>query len=158
MRDLSSVVRRPSSSCGLWSVVCGLFVILPLMRLQSLFTWVLRILAAVIMLQTLYFKFTDHPQSVQLFTTLGMEPWGRYGTGIAELIASILILFPRTCWIGALLGLGLMAGAIYFHLTKLGIYVDGDPVLFIYAAVVFICCGILLFIHRSQILHLIRRT
>jgi uncharacterized membrane protein YphA (DoxX/SURF4 family) len=126
------------------------------MRFHVFFIWLLRIIAAIIMLQTLYFKFTDHPQSVELFTTLGMEPWGRYGTGTLELVASILLLFPRTSWIGAMLGVGLMAGAIYFHLTKITIYVGGDPVLFIYAVTTFICCATLLVMQRSQILHAVR--
>ena len=106
------------------------------------------------MLQTLYFKFTAHPESVQIFTTLGMEPWGRIGTGIFELVVSVLILLPRTTAFGALLGLGLMEGAIFFQLTKLGIQVNGDPILFIYAVIVFICSGLLLFIFRLQILPL----
>ncbi|HEX2683971.1 MAG TPA: DoxX family protein [Ferruginibacter sp.] len=123
---------------------------------RNIFTWVLRVLAAVILLQTLYFKFTGHEQSVKLFTTLGMEPWGRIGTGIAELIAAILILVPRTTLLGALMGLGLMSGAIFFHLTKLGIYFDGDPVLFIYAVITFACCLLLIFIYRKNIPQLLK--
>ncbi len=119
---------------------------------RNILIWILRLLAAVILLQTLYFKFTAHPQSVHLFTVLGMEPWGRIGIGILELIASLLILYPRTTGLGALLGLGLMAGAIYFHLTKLGIVFDGDAVLFTYAAIVFVCCAILLFLYRKTVL------
>ena len=103
----------------------------------------------------LIFKFTAHPQSVKLFTELGMEPWGRIGTGIFELVASLLILIPRTTYIGAVLGLGLMSGAIYFHLTKLGIIFDGDAVLFIYAAIVFVCCAILLVIYRKNLFTLL---
>lgn len=121
------------------------------MRPSTIFTWILRLLAAVIMLQTLYFKFTGHPQSVALFTQLGMEPWGRIGVGILELIASVLILYPRTTGWGAMLGVGLMSGAIFFHLTKLGIVFDGDAVLFIYAVIVFVCCLILFIKYRSQI-------
>lgn len=113
--------------------------------------WILRLVAAVIMLQTLYFKFTAHEQSVALFTQLGMEPWGRIGTGVLELIASILILNPRTTGWGAGLGLGLMSGAIYFHLTKLGIVFGGDAVLFIYAVITFVCCLILFIKYRTQI-------
>ena len=113
------------------------------MKLIPVALWILRILAALIMLQTLYFKFTGHEQSVQLFTVLGMEPWGRIGTGIFELIASILILYPRTTGYGALLGLGLMSGAIFFHLTKLGLDFGGDYVLFMYALITFVCCLIL---------------
>jgi hypothetical protein len=116
------------------------------------FIWMIRLVAAVILLQTLYFKFTAHPQSVHLFTVLGMEPWGRIGIGILELIASLLILFPRTTGFGALLGLGLMSGAIFFHLTKLGIVFDGDAVLFTYAVIVFLCCAILLFLYKNTLL------
>ena len=119
--------------------------------IKTILTWALRILAALILLQTLYFKFTAKPESVELFTMLGMEPWGRIGTGVAELIASILILIPRTTLLGALMGLGLMAGAIFFHLTKLGINFGGDSVLFIYAVIVFVCCLALIIIYRKNI-------
>lgn len=121
------------------------------MKSNTIFMWILRLVAAVIMLQTLYFKFTANEQSVALFTQLGMEPWGRIGTGVLELIASILILNPRTTGWGAGLGLGLMSGAIFFHLTKLGIVFDGDAVLFIYAVITFVCCLILLIKYRRQI-------
>jgi uncharacterized membrane protein YphA (DoxX/SURF4 family) len=122
------------------------------MKFRNILLWVLRLLAALILLQTLYFKFTAHPQSVRLFTILGMEPWGRIGTGILELIASALILYPRTTGYGAMLGLGLMAGALFFHLTKLGIIFDGDAVLFSYALIVFVCCGILVFFYRKELI------
>ncbi|HTI09976.1 MAG TPA: DoxX family protein [Puia sp.] len=125
------------------------------MKHQTIILWIFRLLAAVIMLQTLYFKFTAHPQSVQLFTQLGMEPWGRIGTGVLELIASGLILYPRTTGYGALLGLGLMSGAIFFHLTKLGIKFDGDYGLFTYAVLAFISCAVLVFFYRKDLL---RRT
>ncbi|HEX6432073.1 MAG TPA: DoxX family protein [Niastella sp.] len=121
------------------------------MKLNTIFTWILRLVAAVIMIQTLYFKFTGHEQSVALFTQLGMEPWGRIGTGVLELIASILILYPRTTGWGAALGLGLMSGALFFHLTKLGIVFDGDAILFIYALITFVCCLILFIKFREQI-------
>jgi uncharacterized membrane protein YphA (DoxX/SURF4 family) len=123
---------------------------------KTIVTWVLRILAALILLQTLYFKFTGHPQSVKLFTILDMEPWGRVGTGIAELIASILILIPRTTLLGAVMGLGLMAGAIFFHLTKLGIIFDGDAGLFAYAVITFVCCLALIIIYRKNIPQLLK--
>ena len=126
------------------------------MKLNQIVAWVLRILAALIMLQTLYFKFTGHPESIQIFSAIGMEPWGRYATGIMELIAAILILIPATTYLGAILGLGLMGGAIFFHLTSLGIYVNGDPGLFIYALIVFISCLILLIMNRTRILHKFR--
>lgn len=121
------------------------------MRTQNLLLWALRILAALIMLQTLYFKFTAQPESVQLFTMLGMEPWGRIGTGVLELIASILLLIPRTTLPGAILGAGLMSGALFFHFTTLGIYFGGDATLFVYALIVLICCLLLIFAYRKQI-------
>ena len=125
------------------------------MSFRNIFLWVLRLLAAAILLMTLYFKFTAHPQSVRLFTILGMEPWGRIGTGVLELIASILILYPRTTGYGAVLGLGLMSGAIFFHLTRLGIVFDGDAGLFTYAVIVFISCAILVLFYRKELMKVI---
>jgi uncharacterized membrane protein YphA (DoxX/SURF4 family) len=121
--------------------------------MNRIFIWALRIVPAVIMLQTLYFKFTAHPQSVKLFTILGMEPWGRIGVGVFELIAAVLLLINRTALLGAILGVGLMCGAIFFHLSnsQIGIYFDGDPVLFIYAVITLLCCAALVIIYRRQI-------
>ena len=114
--------------------------------------WALRLLAALILLQTLFFKFSASEESVYIFSAIGMEPWGRIGTGIMELIAAILILIPRTTAVGALLAIGLMSGALFFHLTTLGIEVKGDGgLLFIYALLVVISCSVLLFAYRSQI-------
>jgi uncharacterized membrane protein YphA (DoxX/SURF4 family) len=125
-------------------------------QIKNILPWVLRILAALIMLQTLFFKFTAAPESVYIFSRLGMEPWGRIGTGIGELVASILILVPATTAIGAVLGAGLMAGALFFHLTKLGIDVQGDSgQLFAYALIVFISCSTLLWLYRKQLLSFI---
>src|SRR5271167_5071223 len=89
-------------------------------------SWVLRITAAVILLQTLFFKFTAAPESVYIFTRVGMEPWGRIGSGVVELIAAILLLTPRFTWAGSILAIGMMGGAILSHLTILGIEVKGD--------------------------------
>jgi uncharacterized membrane protein YphA (DoxX/SURF4 family) len=125
------------------------------MKLALIIAWALRLLAALIMLQTLFFKFTGHEQSVQLFTQLGMEPWGRIGVGIMELIAAVLILYPKTTGFGAALGAGLMAGAIFFHLTSLGIVFAGDAWLFIYAVICFVCCMVLLIMYRHQVLRLV---
>jgi len=117
-----------------------------------LFYWTLRILAAIIMLQTLFFKFSGAEESVYIFSKLGMEPWGRIGTGVIELVASTLLLVPRTTAIGALLGLGVMSGALFFHLTRLGIVVmDDHGQLFIYALLVFISCGVLAWSFRRQL-------
>jgi hypothetical protein len=122
------------------------------MKFRNILLWALRLLAALILLQTLYFKFTAHPQSVRLFTILGMEPWGRIGTGVLELVASLLILYSRTTGYGAVLGFGLMSGALFFHLTKLGIIFDGDAVLFLYALIEFVCCAILMFFYRKELI------
>ena len=115
-------------------------------------SWICRIVAAVILLQTLYFKFTGAPESVYIFTKVGLEPWGRYASGVAELFAAILLLLPRTAVIGALLAAGVMVGAIGSHLTKLGIVVQDDGgLLFALAATVFVCAIVTAFIHRRQI-------
>jgi uncharacterized membrane protein YphA (DoxX/SURF4 family) len=120
--------------------------------------WILRIIAALVLLQTLYFKFSASEESVYIFSTVGMEPWGRIGSGILELIASILILYPPTTPIGAALGIGLMSGAIFFHLTKLGIAVNGDGgLLFIYALLVFISCAVLLIVYRKDLVYTVNR-
>ena len=108
------------------------------------------------MLQTLYFKFTAHPDSVYIFSTIGMEPWGRIGVGIGELVASVLILLPRSAWLGGLLAIGLMAGAIFMHLVFLGISVQGDGgALFGMAAATLICASYVVIHDRSQILHIL---
>jgi putative oxidoreductase len=115
-------------------------------------SWICRITAAVILCQTLFFKFTGAPESIYIFTKVGMEPWGRYGSGVAELIASILLLTPRFSWAGALLGLGVISGAIVCHLTVLGIVVQDDGgLLFGLAIGVFVTCAITAVLHRSQI-------
>jgi uncharacterized membrane protein YphA (DoxX/SURF4 family) len=119
---------------------------------MKILVWVLRLVAAAIMLQTLFFKFTGAPESIYIFEQVGMEPFGRYASGIAELIASVLLLIPRTTWLGAILALGVMAGAIMSHLTVLGIEVQGDGgTLFAMAIVVFISSAVLLFLHRKDI-------
>ena len=115
-------------------------------------SWMCRVAAAVILLQTLFFKFTAAPESVYIFTKVGAEPWGRIGSGIVELIAAILLLTPRFVWAGALLALGVMAGAIVSHLTVLGIEVQGDKgLLFFLAIAVFVTSSIALLLHRTQI-------
>jgi uncharacterized membrane protein YphA (DoxX/SURF4 family) len=111
-----------------------------------------KVLAAFIMLQTLYFKFSASPESVYIFTKIGLEPIGRVGTGIGEMIASILILIPRTTWLGALGAIGLMAGALFFHFTVLGIVVmDDGGQLFIYACLVLLSAVYLLIRNRESL-------
>ena len=114
--------------------------------------WIVRIVAAVILLQTLFFKFTGAPESVYIFTTLGAEPWGRIGSGIAELIASALLLWTGSAGIGGLLAMGLMAGAIGSHLAALGFEVQGDGgLLFALACLVFLCGAATAWLHRDRL-------
>ena len=121
------------------------------MTIKNAVSWLLRIAAALILLQTLYFKFTAHPESVELFTKLGVEPWGRIGTGVIELITGILLLIPATAFVGAFLGTGLMAGAILSHLTVIGIESKGDGgQLFTLAIVVLVLCLLIQLIHKEQ--------
>jgi putative oxidoreductase len=117
-------------------------------------SWILRGVAAVILLQTLFFKFTGAKESVYIFSVLGMEPWGRFGTGVAELIASVLLLTPSTAAAGAALSLGVITGAIVSHLTTLGIAlpaVNDRGELFLLALVVFFCSGAVLVMHRAEL-------
>ncbi|MCE2733692.1 MAG: DoxX family protein [Chryseotalea sp.] len=124
---------------------------------MKIFTTLLRVVAAVIMLQTLYFKFTAHPMSVSIFEQLGLEPYGRIGIGIAELIASVLILYPKTIVFGSLIGLGLMTGAMLSHFLFLGIEVDGDTLLFTYAVLVWVCCLLLTYFYRKDIFDFVKK-
>jgi hypothetical protein len=121
-------------------------------KTEVVVTWICRIVAAAILLQTLFFKFSAAPESVYIFTKVGVEPWGRIGSGIAELIAAILLFVPGLTWLGAGLALSVMGGAILSHLTLLGIEVQGDHgLLFGLATVVAVCSAVLLFLYRRTI-------
>lgn len=121
----------------------------PAVRVLS---WIARTVAALILLQTLFFKFTGAPESVYIFTTVGQEPWGRYGSGVVELIASVMLFVPHTIALGAALAFGTMLGAIFFHLTKLGIVVQNDGgLLFALALIVLTCTAFLLWAHRRSL-------
>jgi hypothetical protein len=121
-------------------------------RYLGIISWLLQLLAAAILLQTLFFKFTGAEESRYIFTKLGAEPWGRWGSGIVELIAAALLLHPRTAAIGAAMSLGVIGGAIVSHLTKLGIAVKGDGgLLFALAITVFLSSATVLVIRRAQL-------
>ena len=123
-----------------------------LSKTQTIISWSLQLVAAAILFQTLFFKFTGAEESVYIFKTLGLEPWGRIGSGVAELIACVLLLTPRTVPLGAILALGVISGAIVSHLTKLGIVVKNDGgMLFALAIVVFVASAAVLVIRRTQI-------
>jgi len=126
--------------------------ITPLSKTETIISWICRIIAAVVLLQTLYFKFSAAPESVYIFTKVGLEPWGRIGSGVAELIASVLLFVPGLIWVGAGLSLAVIGGAIMTHLTVLGIVVQNDGgELFALAVVVAITSAVVLFIHRRAI-------
>lgn len=117
------------------------------------FYWIARIIAAIILLQTLYFKFTGAEESVYIFRTVGVEPCGRILVGILELVAGVLILINTTAWIGAGLALGLMAGAVMMHLTLLGIEVQNDQgELFLYAIIVSLCSIFILISNKVKVI------
>ncbi len=121
-------------------------------RKTNLVSWLLQLIVAVILLQTLFFKFTGAEESVYIFTTLGAEPWGRLISGVIELIAAALLLIPRTVTLGAILALGTISGAILSHLTKLGIVVKDDGgTLFGLALVVLVCSAAVLWLRRREI-------
>jgi putative oxidoreductase len=125
-----------------------------LSRGQNIVSWILQLLAAVVLFQTLFFKFTGAKESVYIFSALGLEPWGRIGSGVVELIASVLLVIPSTVTFGAILSLGVISGAIFSHLTKLGIAlpaVNDRGELFALAVLVFVCSASVLVLHRREI-------
>src|SRR6266480_2502547 len=123
-----------------------------LSRTEQIVSGICRIVAAVILAQTLFFKFTGAEESIYIFTKVGLEPWGRYGSGVAELIATILLLTPRFAWAGALLALGVISGALASHLTVLGVVVKDDGgLLFGLATTVFVTSAVTAFLHRRLI-------
>lgn len=123
-----------------------------------LFYWLVRLVPAIIMVQTLYFKFTAAEESVFIFTQVHMEPWGRIGVGVLELIASVLLLINITAWVGAALALGLMAGAILMHISLIGIEVQGDGgQLFWYAVLVAVCSLLVMFYNKEKIVGILNR-
>ena len=124
---------------------------------NTLFIWIIKLVAVIILLQTLYFKFTAASESVFIFSTLGIEPFGRIGSGIVELIASILILIPRTTLLGAVLGFATMLGAIFSHIFVLGIEIQNDGgTLFVLAVITLLCCLILIYNQKDKVPNLLR--
>jgi putative oxidoreductase len=123
-----------------------------LSQTMTILSWGLRLTAAGILLQTLFFKFTGSPESIYIFTKVGAEPWGRIGSGVVELVAAILLLLPATAPVGGLIAVGVMAGAIGSHVTVLGIEVQGDRgLLFGLALYVFLASLVVLVLHRGDL-------
>lgn len=125
----------------------------------KIISWITAIISSVIMLQTLYFKFTAAPESVYIFTQLGLEPFGRIGVGVAELIASVLLIIPKSRFLGALISVGLMIGAVIGHLTKLGVEVVNDSgYLFALCLIVLTSSFICLYLERKQLTSFLNRV
>lgn len=118
-----------------------------------MFSWILRLVVAIILLQTLYYKFTAHPDSVHIFTAIGIEPWGRIGVGILELITALLILIPNTKVIGIMCSLVIILGAVFSHLLVLGLNVSNDGgALFVLAIIVLIASILFININKNEVL------
>lgn len=125
---------------------------------MQLLCWIAQGITAAILLQTLFFKFTGAPESIHIFETVGMEPLGRYGSGVAELIAAVLLFVPGFQAFGALMTIGVLSGALYFHLIGgLGIEVLGDGgLLFALAVTAFLLSLLVLFLRRGQVLRYLK--
>ena len=122
----------------------------------NILCWILQIFSSLVLLQTLRFKFTGAEESIRIFSALGMEPWGRIGVGIMELIAGIMLLVPKTVYLGALLSMGLMGGAVMSHLTVLSINLskiglNDNGLLFMMSVLIFISCSLILILRRREI-------
>ncbi len=127
------------------------------MKTKEVFLATARYLSALILIQTLFFKFSASAESVYIFTTVGMEPWGRIAVGIAELVAALLLIYRPLSWVGALLSMGLMAGAVLMHLLLIGIEVMNDGgELFILALIVLTLCTYLFYSERAEWLSLLK--
>lgn len=127
-------------------------------RTAGFISWLLQVLAAIILLQTLYYKFTGAPESIYIFETIGMEPLGRYGSGIIELIAALLLLVPRLNWMGAILASFVMSVALYIHIFNLGLEIKGDGGSMFYLAVTTCVCSLaILWIRRKKMVQTLNR-
>ena len=123
-----------------------------LSRTTVLLSWIAQLVAAVILLQTLFFKFSGAAESRFIFSTLGVEPWGRIASGVFELIAALLLLYPRSAALGGLLAMGVMAGAILAHVFVLGLEIQGDGgLLFALALAVFLCGAAVVYLRRVEL-------
>jgi hypothetical protein len=122
-----------------------------LTRSELILSWILQLIVAGILFQTLFFKFTGAEESVYIFSTLGIEPWGRFASGIAELAVVVLILWPATAALGALLGLGVITGALLSH-ARLGLVVKDDGgLLFALAVIVFLSSATVVYLRRAEL-------
>lgn len=110
------------------------------MNIKLIVTWILVVIAAVILIYNAYIKLSSNPGAIQLFSSLGLEPFGRFTIGLLELAAAVLMIFPGTVKYGAVLGSILMSGVIVIHITKLGIALNGNYSFFFMGVIAFLCC------------------
>ncbi|TGL90137.1 DoxX family protein [Leptospira congkakensis] len=126
-----------------------------IVRLKTVLFHGSRVIAILILGQTLYFKFSGSEESKFIFSVMGMEPWGRYGLAVLESFCILFLLIPRLVWFGALLGFNLMLGAVLSHFVFLGIVVKDDGgFLFVLALVVLTLSIYLLYMERKKIPYL----
>ena len=117
---------------------------------KKIISWILQLVVVVILGQTLFYKFTDAPETAELFAQLGMGAFGYKLIGLLELIACILLLIPASVATGALLGWGLMTGAIIAHVTEIGF--EGElGVLGAMAITAWLCCMVIMYLNRRSL-------
>lgn len=124
--------------------------------------WSAQVLAAVILAQTLYFKFTYAPETRHIFGPLGGRPAATF-VGLLELACVAQLLVPRTAAFGAVLALALMGGALMTHLTMIGVAVtnpdtgESDGGLLFGLALVVALCALVVLAFRWRDLPLVGR-
>jgi len=123
--------------------------------LSFIVQWALRLFISFYLIQYSFVKLSGRQSAIELFTTLDMEPWGRITIGILELLTVFLVLYPRTTVFGGLLGMASMAAVVFYHLTQLGIAINGDSFLFIIACAIFAASFVLVILNRKQLINCI---
>lgn len=110
------------------------------MNIKFIMSWIFIILAFAILVYNAYLKLNSNSGAIQLFSGLGLEPYGRFAIGLFELTAALLLLYPGTVKYGAVLGFILMTGVIFIHITKIGIALNGNYSFFFMGVIAFFCC------------------
>lgn len=119
---------------------------------MKIFSVLLKLLISLIVGQTLFFKFSGAEESIYIFSTLKVEPWGRIALGTLELLSIILLWISRTTVYALILIFVMMCGAVASHLFILGIDIMGDGgELFILGMVTLLTSAVLLFTKREEI-------
>lgn len=82
--------------------------------------WALQILLALTFLAAASGKLLGSADMVSMFDRIGLGQGFRYLTGALEVAGAILLLIPRTAWMGGALLACIMVGAIPTHLFVIG--------------------------------------